>query len=193
MLASDVQRDLRASARAFGGLVWPAIREHCGGGELVAIETADGYRPLAFEKLDTLAGIDYIQVEPDGVLTGIAARVQPVDGAPWDTFTIREFRDSGRTTELEKRMAAYNRLHHEPMFPHWTVQAYVTAGPTPQLLSAGVILTKQLFGHIGRTREGEGWRRRRTQNAGFLYVDWGALPPFYPVFIVRAGRVEAGS
>jgi hypothetical protein len=106
----DVARDLSDSAYDFVRVVWPAIKDACGGGDLQPVEAV---APKEFEKqLDTLAGIDAWQIINGKGIRGISSRVQWPDKGPggidgwWETFTIRASRSNGSTTELEKRIRA---------------------------------------------------------------------------------------
>jgi hypothetical protein len=186
MLTTRIRADLERSARVFQRLVWPAVRGYCGGGDLAAIEGAARDRPLALRLLDELAGIDYITAAAGGgPVYSIAARVQFVD-RPYDTFTIREARESGARTELGKRMEEHRNLYHQPLMPSFTVQAYATDEAVPVLLSAAAIWTAELIGHVRWGEEGRDYRRNATDNATFVYVPWSAPRPPGP-FIWRAG------
>ena len=91
--------DLNDSAFEFHRVVWPAIRDLCGGGELIPVEsvTETGFA----RQLDVAAGIDAWQLHTSEGLRGLASRVQWVSGSAWNTFTIRRQRDSGTATEYD--------------------------------------------------------------------------------------------
>lgn len=170
-----VEDDLRASAWAFKQLVWPAISPWCGGGRLEPVElsTAKG---LARD-FDVLAGIDAWQLcDQRGYMRGIASRVQwpPAglrrNGQPWQTFTVRRRRDTGTTTEFEKRLDAIRSRDAGALYPALTVQAYLKSGRGP-LLSAAVMRTRDLYEHIAE----HGAPTRRTTNAEFFYLAWSRL------------------
>lgn len=163
------QKDLSASAYDFQHIVWPVIAPALGGGNLrpvEAVETKEFQRSL-----DMLAGIDAWQVVENVGIRGIASRVQWGDFA-WDTFTIRESRDSGATTELEKRLAVHQG-EDGWLLPAFYVHAYLTE-PRGRLLSAAAIRTSDLYDYLialGRNR----WPLRRTNNARFVWVKWDSL------------------
>ena len=111
-MRGEVARDLSDSAYDFKRVVWPAIRDRCGGGELQPVEAVS---PGEFErKLDVLAGIDAWQIINDRGIRGISSRIQWLednpDGTPawWETFTIRKSRPSGAPTEWQKRTSGIN-------------------------------------------------------------------------------------
>lgn len=117
-----VRRDLSASATDFESVVWPAVRDWCGGGALAHVEASTD-RVMA-SQIDVLAGIDAWQIMPsDGLMRGIASRVQWGDA--WDSFTIRMKRPNGATTEMEKRIRAYLDESSQWLHPALVVQAYL--------------------------------------------------------------------
>lgn len=187
MLRADVARDLDASSADFLGLVAPVLVDMVGGGRITPVEKPGPGAPRALSILDEQAGVDYLLESPDDSVYGIAARVQwiALGRAPFDTFTVRKERYSGARTEFEKRCAALDNFHKEPIFPRWTVQAYARRSPRA-LLSVGAMLTKQLYAHIRTGQEGVEWWRDRTDGASFIAVSWASLPAHYPVLIWRA-------
>jgi len=190
MLATDVREDLERASGHFQGLVWPMIRDWCGGGALATVETARGEAPLVCQYLDMFAGCDYLQKADDGLIYGIAARVQFVERS-YDTFTVRRTRYSGAETEFAKRCAALDRAHLKPICPPWTVHAYVTRGQPARLLSVAAVRTLALFQHIRTGHEGTDWWLQRTANgrhgaAEFICVAWDALPEYHRPLIWRA-------
>lgn len=186
MLATNRTERMRLSGALFVSQVWPVIREHCGGGGIVAVERPDGNASPGFALLDLNAGIDFIQIDPDGVPFGLGVRVQESGSRPFDTFTIRRRTARGGTTELAKRMAALDKLHLKPLFSRWTVQAYVTASPARSLLSVAVVPTVALLTHIKTGHEDEHWWVNQTTDAEFVYVPWTVLPAYWAPFIWRA-------
>ncbi len=161
-MREDVARDLDDSAYDFLRLVWPAIREACGGGRLVPVESAHA------KELDTLAGVDAWQmIDQDGRMRGIASRVQwiPCWPPPWSlghntgSFTIRTERPNGSTTEFEKRWTALNDPDRGWLMPHLTIQGYCTPPKREgMLLGVSVIKTSDLINYAADV-----WARTRTQ------------------------------
>lgn len=127
--------------------MWPAIRPALGGGELLPVEAVTTEQMRT--DLDILAGIDaWHIVRREGGIRGIASRVQ-ADGNRWDTFTIRYKRATGSETEFDKRMRAIRQSHRGWMYPHLTVQAYLSAD-RETLLSWGVVNTRELYLYVDR-------------------------------------------
>lgn len=89
--------------------------------------------------LDVVSGVDYIAENEHG-LRGIATRVQW--GTPYNTFTIRSERHTGNCTELEKRLY---QIENGYIYPSLTLQAYFDNRKENNLLSIGVIKTKDLY------------------------------------------------
>lgn len=132
------------ASRAFVDYVWPAVAHFCGDGELMPVEstTAEGFA----RELDILAGIDFWQAMRDrGYMRGIAARVQATPRGAFDTFTIREHRDSGARTEFEKRLGSIRQREVGALYPALTVQGYVASWDEGPLLSAAVCRTIDLY------------------------------------------------
>lgn len=142
----EVKRDLTRSADAFVRIVWPAISDICGGGELIPVEgvTEEGFA----HALDAESGIDGWQHVVGHGIRGIASRVQW--GKNWRSFTIRESRTSGSTTELSKRLAML-RDGGDWLLPALTVQAYLNP-LTDELNGAGIVRTRDLYKYISENR-----------------------------------------
>ena len=152
------------------------IREACGGGNLLPVETM--LTPEA-RHLDLLGGIDCWQVVPAlGTMRGLAVRVQersPTWSGPWPfaTFTIREARVSGTETEYPKRLRAVQQTHGEGwLYPALTVQAYVPSFAAGGVDAVAVARTLDLFKFIHYGTEGIHYTRRRTGDATMIVVDW---------------------
>lgn len=141
-LRTDVARDLTESAETFVRLVVPKLESMFGG----RFESTESVNSRGFVgELDMLAGIDAWQVSTRHGLRGIASRVQSL-GTSFDTFTIRYRRSSGAETEYAKRLRAINDRDHGWLWPHFTVQAYISKC-REKLISFGIIETVELF-HI---------------------------------------------
>jgi hypothetical protein len=160
----EVARDLSASASAFRDLVWPAVAATCGGGVLVPME---GVVDSRFARLvDQLSGVDAWQIiESDGVMRGIASRVQ--FGRAYASFTIREARASGRGTELEKRLKALQEKRRGWLLPALTVQGYVSGRTAGTLLYAAVGYSDELYSYIAA---GEEYDLRTNPDDGNTFV-----------------------
>jgi len=131
------------SAAAFRQIVWPAIRDWCGGGVIQQVEGKDA------DTLDIYAGIDAWQVfEDDKAMRGIASRIQydtKKSGYPYNTFSIRKSRPVS-ATEYEKRLASV-LSDRGLVYPHLTVQAYLDDKKC-SVLSVAACRTKDLFLYV---------------------------------------------
>lgn len=139
--------NLRDSAYDFKRLVWPAIRDWCGGGDVYPVE---GVTSVPFAALlDAYSGIDAWRVDHNARgLQGIASRVQY--GAAYSSFTVRESRPSGVETELAKRRRALAQPGEHWAFPAFTVQAYLSEPRTGELLYVCMIRTQALVSFINK-------------------------------------------
>lgn len=191
----SARSDMVRSRDAFISLVWPAIEKACGGGQLRHTESSDHQTD---KDLDMQAGIDGYQLQTDKGMRGIASRVQylPDPRIEWElqhtgyTFTIRLARQSGATTEYEKRLRAI-QSDGGYLLPHLWVHAYVSQDCS-RLLSVAVVRTKDLFAHTENCRSQHGaWHSHRTKErelsrcycnqvrtngaASFLVVPWAHI------------------
>ena len=161
MSNSDIQRDMEWSTLLFQNEVWPIIKKIVGGGDLMIMEGRPD-QELA-SKLDMLSGIDGWHI--CNGMRGIASRVQKGDRS-WNSFTIRMSRDSGASTEYEKRKAAIND-NTGWIYPHLTVQAYAKTESGP-ILSVGVAKTIDIIDYITHGHH----ELRQTTNAKFAVCFW---------------------
>lgn len=83
----------------FNRLIAPII-PYMFNGELTPVE---GDASVVAKMLDMQCGIDYLLVN-NGLVYGIASRIQRLKPGviPWNTFTVRNERESESTTEFEK-------------------------------------------------------------------------------------------
>lgn len=167
-----VQRDLDDSAEAFINIVWPHIREGCGGGELKPVETLPGDWPDMF---DQLTGIDAWQVVGDGeALRGIASRVQWSDCA--GTTTIRLDRPTtGAMTEWEKNDKAVSNWSRGFLSAFLRVHAYIKRDTLEGVCIAPnwrLIRRIQQFGAYGPRETG---RPGTLDHARFIYLPWAEM------------------
>lgn len=152
----------------FERLVWPAIADHCGGGEFISTEKHQG-DPVA-QRLDMCAGIDGIQIREDlAAVRGFAIRVQWCQES-YDTFTIRQTRHTGTQTELEKRNMQIRQICKGAIYPVYTVQAYVTKRRTGTLLKAAVTTTTTLYRYVNAHTIQN--RSNGQDGNEFLFVPW---------------------
>lgn len=144
------------SERAFRELVWPAISEMCGGGELRSLESERS-------PLDTRGGIDGYQVFRTGVRT-LAQRTQRLDDYEKPrTFTIRDTLSSGGITEMAKRLDALEKGYDLPAI---TIQGYVLEKAW-RFVRAGVVHTRPFYQWVLQPGFREGPPARVVQRASW--------------------------
>jgi len=177
-MLDDWEMDLSWSAEVFSELVWPILEAELPG-RMIHVEAIarDAYARKFMKDLDTLAGIDAWHIVDNVGIRGIASRVQecPYPYRPYNTFTIRKNRDSGTKTEYEKRKQAIDS-NNGWIFPHLTVQSYVSAKRNGELRSFGVAKTADIINLIDQYND-DGQSSpfvytKRTTNAEFYVVDW---------------------
>ncbi len=172
--------NLAWSTKACTELVWPAIGDSLKG-RIVPVESvaADQFA----HDLDILAGIDFYERDPKGhAMRGLACRVQRITSGrkPFDTFTIRSETDSGATTELEKRLWAYEHVAEGWLLPGLAVQAYIRM-PEYSLASVAVCPYRGLLEYILTGEKDKDWfeRDNRLDYAGdtnrFVFVPWARM------------------
>lgn len=176
------KQDLSKSNKCFVEVVWPIVRDWCGGGEIIPVE--GNYESDVRAALDINAGIDGWQIFSDeGRMRGIASRVQWIEedwqikwheDGRFDTFTIRTSRPSGNKTELEKRLEAINDENGGWVYPHLTIQSYHRSNNS--LLSCAMVMTKDLYEYV-QWHGVEGFRVRlnRDGSSSFIAVPWKDL------------------
>jgi len=161
---NEFEADMKWSSRLFVEQVWPAIKKHLGGGDILRMEGRPDTE-LA-RRLDMLSGIDGWHIHERG-MRGIASRVQ--HGIAYNTFTIRMNRHNGSETEYQKRLAAI-KGEGGWIYPHLTVQAYAQTKEGP-ILSAAVAKTEDVIDFIERNMH----ETRRTTNADFAICAWDKI------------------
>lgn len=178
----EVANDLSDSAFEFQRIVWPAIKDWVGGGEIRPVESV---AHSGFDKeLDTLSGIDaWHLLKAECAIRGIASRVQW--GEAWNTYTIRYSRPSGIDTEYQKRIKAIDNQARGYLIPQLTIQAYASHPKRKgRLLSASVVRTKDLFDIARSLVSGEKdahlsrkmWGFRKTYSGEvLLWIKWQYL------------------
>lgn len=171
--------DLKQSADAFERVVYPEIESEigAGGGELLPVERIDPTDPVTqklIEILDSYAGVDYLHKDSEGVVRGIASRVQT--STDYGSFTIRFARESHKPTEFGKRLKS-SELNG--LYPQITSQAYVRNG---ELLNVGLCYTQNLIDYILDGEDNVDYITNKvTQNgaAKFITVYWRDFDPLY--------------
>lgn len=137
-----IETSIRDSNYDFIRLVWDRIKDYCGGGEIMPVETVTKNQFAGY--LDTYSGIDLWQIINGKGIRGIASRIQWGD-TNWKSFTIRYKMPSGCETEYQKRTRALE--NKEWLFPVYTCQAYITMPRREgSLLSCAVAKTEDIFG-----------------------------------------------
>lgn len=145
------------------------------GGRTIAVEGDDNE---VCKLLDMQCGIDYLQVHENGLVVGIASRFQ--DYPNMRTFTVRNKRESGAKTEMEKRQLA---IKHRFIYPALTMQGYVQKG---DIVGIGITSTRQLLWfvergyaksqHTGEDQKGQAafWvcRWDDMRNHGIKVLEW---------------------
>lgn len=179
---NSIATQLSHSARDFLDVVWPRISQVplLGGGEVRAVEAvaSNDFK----DELDFLAGIDAWQVhyKPTS-MRGIASRVQW--GGCHDSFTIRTGVPSGQETEFQKRLRAIQNEGEGHLYPHLTVQAYLSQRQGT-LIAAAAVRTRDLIERAAILVESREKLRPmddlygfRTNADGteFLYMRWKYL------------------
>ena len=183
-----VYNDMSASVRRLMKAK-PIIKKMLGGGDIVQVEEIDNE---VCGMLDKSAGIDYFQVYEDkgkqpGFSWGLASRFQV--GKSWDTFTIREERESGVATEYDKRKKA---IEKNGVYPYLTVHGYVSDDGLEVIKSMAIARTKDIFECIDANLC---WRSHtkadKVGQAGFIAVSWNTVIEHgYPIVIYSNGGVK---
>ena len=136
-----VEERIEQSRRDFERVVWPAIGDLIGGGELLPVE---GLPDALARQLDQ-AGIDYYQIRGEGAQhpTALCSRVQYHPNV-YPSFTVRMVRGTrSPRTELLRLL----RAHNLGQLSGWFCQAYLD-WPGGPLLHAGVVPTDQLTAFV---------------------------------------------
>lgn len=166
----------------------PIIKKMLGGGDIVQVEEIDNE---VCAMLDRSLGIDYFQVYEDkgkqpGFAWGLASRFQV--GKSWDTFTIRKERESGASTEYDKRKKAIDK---NGVYPYLTVQGYVSDDGLEEIKSMAIARTKDIFECIDADLcSTNHTRRNQIGQAGFFVVKWDDMKGRYPIVIYSNGEIK---
>lgn len=161
-----IAEQLNDSAQDFVSIVWPHISTTpiVNGGRILPVE-AFAEREFK-EELDLLAGIDALQVQySPTAMRGLASRVQW--GVRHDSFTIRTRLPSGQETEFHKRLRAIRNRDEGHLYPHLTIQAFLSER-RGTLLSAAAIRTLELIETASILVENRESLRPRPDLYGFV-------------------------
>lgn len=150
-------------------------------GEIISLEQAQ--KSNLARLLDIYAGFDALQIRQDGMLRGIASRIQTLDRTPttcrrlfpYNTFTVRAARESGTKTELDKRRDAIQS--DGCLYPHLTVQAYLESFDG-DWMSIAVIKTADLIEIIDNPpSERHCFERKVSKNGSAIFktVPWAMV------------------
>jgi hypothetical protein len=157
-----VKKDIKDTVRAIRSIENHVIPKLISG-TIIEVESE---KDELKKTLDVKSGIDYFREDQYG-LQGIASRVQ--FGYIKNTFTIRTERESGNTTELEKRIYA---IIYRYLYPEFTWQAYFDNSTDLKLYSIAIIKTIDLFGYyLTHPKE----FKENESNAKFIYIEWERL------------------
>lgn len=165
-----VATQMRESSQVFNEIVWPAMLDKIGGGEIICVE--DWSNDQGVKELDYLAGIDAWQIMPDKKgMRGIAQRAQK--NANYKSFTLRYKTGFGSfDTEYHKRLHAINS-DRGMLYPHVTMQAYYDS---TGLLSCGAIRTRDLLNYVENNLGNTCMiRTNKDDGAQFVTVFWKDL------------------
>jgi len=170
-----VKTKIQKSAVAFRDTVWPEISKFLGGGRIVAVESVVD-RDFFNQYLDAYSGIDTWHVDDDkSRIRGLAIRVQRTKKL-FESLTIRFQRQSGRDTEIHKRLAAINSPEQGWLCPSLIVHAYchpVAQDEYGSLRAVAIARTADVIRIIANGNQGTSWR-----DTGDWYLDttsmkWG--------------------
>lgn len=133
---------------AFVKIAQPILKQLLNGGEIMAVEGDDNE---VCRMLDMTCGTDYFHVyESKGLVWGVASRIQDYNpdmrNKPFNSFTVRKARDSGRQTEYEKRKLAIKK---GGVYPFLTMQAYINV-KTNQIETLAVVKTEDLMDFVDK-------------------------------------------
>lgn len=161
----------------------PIIAHLLNGGEIIPVEGSDDE---VCRLLDMTCGTDYLQAYRNkGLVWGVASRIQTIkDGyKPFNTFTVRKARESGASTEYEKRVYA---IKNGGIYPFLTMQAFVDKDDN--FLSVGIARTTDIMEFVekglaykkntGKEQIGQAefyvCKWQQMQNSGYKILTWQA-------------------
>ncbi len=137
---AEVLKDLDRSLNIVDEKIKPIVEKLLPGWKMMRVEGRDNE---VCQVLDMSCGVDYLLVSGGcDMIYGAASRVQY--GKNYRTFTVRKSRESGATTEYEKRLLA---IQHKAIWPHYNLQAYITGEDVSGL---AIVKTEDLIDFISR-------------------------------------------
>jgi hypothetical protein len=167
----DFEADMLWSSWDFKNIIWPVINSD--NSSLVIVE---GIEDADFKNfLDKVCGIDFIKAS--GLhCHGIAARIQ--ENRSYEQFSVRTWRDSGTSTEKEKRQE-YVKFPGS-LGPFYVVQGFVDKGgktkvPGGTLMSVAMIETKVLIEFMEEHPDCVENHSNKDGRSGFESVPWFRL------------------
>jgi hypothetical protein len=157
---------IQTTSQAFENGVWPIISAAIGGGVIIPVENTSDK-----DFLDTHAGIDHWHVTGQRYksIRGIASRCQWRFKHVFQTFTVRVGRKDLNSTELARRMYAYENRDKGLVRPYLFIQAWFEPprGSFDKFICAGVAKMDDILEIIRDGKEGVDWRRQVTK------TEWG--------------------
>lgn len=185
MAYNDYKKDMEWANEQFIKTVWPYMKSCIfhGNGSMLSVEkNGDDL----YEKLDQNAGIDYMHIH-EYHMNGVAVRVQAMDEfnggfRPYNTFTIRDTRKSGASTEYKKRL---DQILNCDIYPRYTLQGYITNNRNnPVFLSGAMMRTKDLYinaeyldNEFNPVENGKWWKKEVKYDDGsvFRVIPWKTM------------------
>ena len=167
------KRELEISASFNKRFVLPMVQEWLQS-KIESVEDARADHRI-IKLLDSFAGIDAIEVNPNKGIRGIALRCQWISNVRFDSFSVRTVRASGANTEFGKRL--FQLISNQGwLYPELTVQSYFQKTGkvrTEKLLSIGMARTRDIFQFI---QLGERVQRFTAQDGNqYTAVPWDAM------------------
>lgn len=177
----SIENRIKESSRDFLRVVWPVIGEDFDAVEPVEIASLESIA----SQLDKRAGIDNWLLLSNGVVMGLASRVQwPQRHRSFDTFTVRIRARGGGRTEYDKRLLEMQTPG--AITPHYWCHSYIAcvnrseagghADCSPEshtFLSAAIIETTKL---IWAVRLDMGAEKAPNGDGSQMYVvPWSSL------------------
>lgn len=136
----------------------------------LTIMQVEGKDEEVCQVLDKTCGIDYLALTHNGQSFGVAWRCQWVEeNKEYNTFTMRKSRDTGASTEYEKRLKA---IQDKAVYPHYVVQTFADK-TTNEILSLALTTTESLLDYIAKEKPTvKHTGKAQTGQASFFVIDW---------------------
>lgn len=167
-MRQDVRSDFEKENRVAKRLIAPMVIRMIGGEFYITETTSESVEFL----LDRHAGFDALHKTEDGLLRGVAMRIQFCDKA-FNTFTVRTKRSTGAQTEFAKRVLAIEKHDTKgALYPWLTMQAYVSKNEK-KLLSMAIIKTITLFTFLQSNQANR--KINPADKNEFVFAPWNDL------------------